>query len=525
MLAGPGKSNEGWSQQIQRESPQGLLTRDRHEETRTSGYSAHTNVMDPFWTGPAAVRPPQDATKFRLPIPDFTPTSVPPSSQGPMVQLPIQDFAKIVQDLNELKLKVNKLTESPATPSVNRGTGIGSFSTPRRRPPPLKLTFATTAQLARPSLENLGYSANTPIYMPSPVTPMSPFTTGRYGGAFESYGRRTGPSGRGHRRTRTPVHKSSTGSLHTPETSPLKPQDDRPLIADFFDDIVAWANLWAARSLTPKEISELVKAMPSVVVEFLGHGLCDAPLDLYATGAAILTDETLRPNLIAGIVGMYIVYYTMEDGFIKRSTFPLAVFADALVHEFKSLGDHEGEKKNDVLVRQKQLYTSIKEKPGHRKMRSIMANRLSNALVAQMGPLLRSATEAPVLEAKDRNFALQDLFVRGFRIGFRMHMEAAKWTTSWPLLGQDFDWSQMVNLSRTLHGDPTTTYQRVMQAPGLYTVRFAVSPVIMKETFGKGEAEGEAKKHVVHHAEVHVEKKMSIIGAERKYSKTLPNGN
>lgn len=65
-----------------------------------------------------------------------------------------------------------------------------------------------------------------------------------------------------------------------------------------------------------------------------------------------------------------------------------------------------------------------------------------------------------------------------------------------------------------------------MQAPGLYTVRFGISPVITKDVFGAGK-EGEAKKkmEVVHHAEVHVEKKIGFIGAERKFSKTLLDGH
>lgn len=117
------------------------------------------------------------------------------------------------------------------------------------------------------------------------------------------------------------------------------------------------------------------------------------------------------------------------------------------------------------------------------------------------------------MDTTDRDLPLQELFVKGFRVGFRMGMEPNRWVINWPSTSESFDPDTMVNESRLLHGDPTTTFDRIRIAPQSYGVRFALSPTITKVDY----ASGFETRKVVHHAMVLLAKKhaYNFVGAER----------
>lgn len=129
------------------------------------------------------------------------------------------------------------------------------------------------------------------------------------------------------------------------------------------------------------------------------------------------------------------------------------------------------------------------------------------------------------MDAVDRDHNLQELYIKGLRIGFRMRMNAEKWTMKWPAVGEDYNYNEMVNESRLLHGTPIKTLERLTQAPNNYSVRFAMSPTIIKSDFSTGV---ERKEHV-HKALVHLVRKHDYIGAERSFynapQRSFGNGN
>lgn len=356
-----------------------------------------------------------------------------------------------------------------------------------------------------------------------PSTPTSQII--RSGSVNHSTGRRTGDSTRGrHRRTQTPTqsairHLTGGQPLHT---LGMDPQDDRGLLTDFFDAIKAWAQAFTStpKTMTKDKIAGLLTP-GSVVFELLNT----------ADGAIVLADDFLRIQLVAALVSYDIVYHTLCENFLHVSGFPEAVQADVLFNEYARLGEGNEMHKHEVLMRQKALYTAIKEQPGHRKLRSSMAKEFAEVMVArvrtylfsiemvliisQLGHLLREAPTKTSVDADDRDHALLDplldLYIKGYRIGFRMRMESAKWSMSWPSAGEDFDGSLMISESRMLHGDPIKTLHRITQAPANYAVRFAMSPTISKTVFGSGVED----KEIVHKGMVHLICRANYIGAER----------
>jgi hypothetical protein len=63
-------------------------------------------------------------------------------------------------------------------------------------------------------------------------------------------------------------------------------------------------------------------------------------------------------------------------------------------------------------------------------------------------------------------------------------MEAVKWDCVRPRPGTVFDPATMVNENRMLYGDVLWTVQCVMGQPGIYEVRFAMSPTITRAEYG-----------------------------------------
>lgn len=132
---------------------------------------------------------------------------------------------------------------------------------------------------------------------------------------------------------------------------------------------------------------------------------------------------------------------------------------------------------------------------------------LHHANMYKLGKLLR-----PALDCTDRSRSLQELFVKGYRVGFRMRMEKSMWMLDWPTAGLDFDMDSMVNEARLLHGTVSRTFELVAQAPSTYGVLFGLSPTIKKWDPSAG-----TEVRIVHRAMVIIAKKsmFNYIGAER----------
>lgn len=99
-----------------------------------------------------------------------------------------------------------------------------------------------------------------------------------------------------------------------------------------------------------------------------------------------------------------------------------------------------------------------------------------------------------------RSNVLQDLFVKGYRINFRLRMEAVWWDFGFQHPGETFSSESMVNASRGLYGDAVRTMGEVTRNEGGYGVVLAVGPVVGRREVkgGFGERGEVVLKGVVH---------------------------
>lgn len=109
-------------------------------------------------------------------------------------------------------------------------------------------------------------------------------------------------------------------------------------------------------------------------------------------------------------------------------------------------------------------------------------------------------------DIKTRNHALRELFIKGYRIGFRLRDEAVKWRMAWPAVGIDFNPGLLINESRYLHGPVQKTMEKVSRSPNNYHVLFAMSPTITRFDYSTGVE----KKEVIHKAMTHIAHKPSF---------------
>ncbi|KAF2828145.1 hypothetical protein CC86DRAFT_393292 [Ophiobolus disseminans] len=180
---------------------------------------------------------------------------------------------------------------------------------------------------------------------------------------------------------------------------------------------------------------------------------------------SIVTESNILPAIVAAVVSRYIFSASIDE--------------HALL-----LRDADAAKNNEALRRQRDVFTAIKNAPGHKTWRTHCAQGFTSSLLQDLAGLLTtSLSQAAVAE---RNHVLQELFAKGYRIGFRLRMAAERWDFGWPCAGEGFDAGQML-----------------LVAPDEHTVRFAVSPVVGKRDWYKGEDRSE----IVHSALVHVTRK------------------
>jgi hypothetical protein len=309
-------------------------------------------------------------------------------------------------------------------------------------------------------------------------------------------------SGRGrHNRNNTPEQIIARGELAgTPiYTMGMAPQDIRGLVNDFVDEMKSWAFKWTSLGdLSSEDLAAL--STHSAIVLFLGNASAIYPL---------VADRFWRVALVAALVSRDIVYNAVSDHFLFNSQHADAPKCDTVYERYEKLNSADKAAKHRILHEQKALYTKIKEEPGHRKWRTDTAKIFAEMLIDKLKGLV---IENDVTDA-DRDHALHELYIKGYRIGFRLRMEPMKWQMSWPSTGNDFDVEKMVNESRNLCGDTLHTIRMVTENPQGFSVRFATSPTIRSFDFSSG-SEHET---VVHKALVHLSRKLLHIGAERGY--------
>ncbi|KAF2194515.1 hypothetical protein K469DRAFT_744433 [Zopfia rhizophila CBS 207.26] len=360
--------------------------------------------------------------------------------------------------------------------------------------------------------KNKVQAARAPVSNPTASLPLGSSTPSRRNGFVPTTpsSKPTPGSGgftrRRHGRTETPDQRSLAAMLGPQFTLGMLPQDDRGLLNDFFDAIKSWADYWTLKPATlPPEVEVALVRLPTVKA-FLRNTQNRQP---------IVADLDLRSALVASIVSRDIAYYGMCDHFLYNSGHPGAGACDDLFSQYNNLATGNVEEKQRLLSQQKTLYTTIKNETSHREWRAEIAWKRSGHLIGDLGPILESQP------ALNRHNTLNDLFIKGYRVGFRMRMETSKWQMAWPLDGDDFDFELMVNQSHDLCGDALRTLSRIQEYPGNFTVRFGKSPTIIKSDFSTGVE----VRTVIHKAMVYLEEKQQFIGVERRRRGTTVGAN
>jgi hypothetical protein len=287
-------------------------------------------------------------------------------------------------------------------------------------------------------------------------------------------------NGKRHHRTTTPEQRQIRATMQAPVyTFGIEPQTERSLLCDFFDAIKTWATAYTIdlRTLPTAQIHALA-AHPALT------SLAIPPTQL----DALVPEKDEFPSLIAAFVTRFISTRTIDAHALTLSGHPRAQLIEALEHDWAILLADEHEAKRDLLQRQRAIYTAIKNDPDHRVWRANCAQRFTTELISGLAGLL-----IPLYPAAAKNcvHVMQELFVKGYRIGFRLHMSAVRWDFMWPVSGQGFDGRVMVNESRMLYGDVLRTMEEVGKREEEHVVRFAWSPVVWKREWGVGGERGE----------------------------------
>lgn len=293
---------------------------------------------------------------------------------------------------------------------------------------------------------------------------------------------------RRHKRTETPEQlflKQYTKGRPV-YTIGIDPQNDRGLLHDFFEDIRKWASFYAKARLDGDTIEELSTNRD---LEEITGGKSDIK--------HLLMDSKMRQEMVASFVTRHIVTNAMGEHFLQNSGHEGGAACNNLFLEFAHLNNDDFGRKHKLCEKQQVLYTQLKQEPNHKNWRTYKAEENCEHLLAAIAPLLETRADA------QRDHVLSELYVKGYRIGFRLRMEAVKWRVMWPTAGTDLNLSMMVNQTRNLLGDPMKTYTGLQKDPKKFFVRFALTPTFSKSDFSSGAEE----KTVVHSAMVHVGRK------------------
>jgi hypothetical protein len=279
-------------------------------------------------------------------------------------------------------------------------------------------------------------------------------------------------AGKRHHRTATPEQRQLRAYIQEPlYTLGMDPQADRGLLCDFFESIKRWAANYTIplRSLSAEQIHSLA-AHPTLV------GVLCPPSQL----TMLVTEKDMLIAMVASIVSRFIVSHTIDDYALCLSGHPNASLTKLVADQLLSTKNSTIIK--DLLVNQRDVYTAIKMAPDHRAWRTACAQSFAADLLVSLSSLLVASPSLHVLT--ERTHTIQELFIMGYRIGFRLHMAATQWKFSWPVAGATFKPQTMVNQSRLLYGNPLETMMQIGKSPEEHVVRFAVSPTIWSEGDG-----------------------------------------
>jgi hypothetical protein len=329
-------------------------------------------------------------------------------------------------------------------------------------------------------------------YLTTPSNSASPTSSlGNPTTTTETYNPTTPKNGsnKRHHRTATPEQRQIRDIMQAPVyTLGIDPQTDRGLLCDFFEAIKTWVATYTINlhNLTTSQIHTLA-----------AHAVLASLAIPRSQLTSLVTEKDMLPSLLTAVISRYIFNHTIDTHALSLSGHPYAHMTLALTREWSFLLAEDSEKKDALLQRQRTIYTAIKNLPDHKIWRANCAHTFTESLLSSLSSFLTPLTP---IAAKNRAHIIQELFVKGYRIGFRLHMSVVKWDFWWPVPGQGFDGRVMVNESRILYGDVMRTMEQVRKRESEHVVRFARSPMIWRADWGVG---GE-RVEVVHSACVEV---------------------
>ncbi|PSN75029.1 hypothetical protein BS50DRAFT_567772 [Corynespora cassiicola Philippines] len=324
---------------------------------------------------------------------------------------------------------------------------------------------------------------------------------------------------RRHKRTETPEQISFRLPPFSQPilTEGMPPQEDRGLLNDYFDEIKKWAYRWTITDIT----DQTALLSDEILAEFTDKQRQPEIL------RDILKENGILPALVTGMVTLQIVKNTLCEHFLYNSGHARAAECDELFDRYAEIVQLEKNhaidpkealfEKCQVIGQQQYLYKAIKDGPDHKRWRDDMAQKRSNELTIKLSNFLHIDPGA------ERDHTLQELFIKGYRIGFRFRMSPCKWKMRWPSPGIDFKPRKMINESKTLCGTPIETYNMLMSNPRTFKILFGMSPRVTKIDFTNRPAAAfdshtGGRKEVVHNAIVNVARKSSHVGAERDFA-------
>ncbi|KAH7389803.1 hypothetical protein BKA66DRAFT_414252 [Pyrenochaeta sp. MPI-SDFR-AT-0127] len=330
-----------------------------------------------------------------------------------------------------------------------------------------------------------------PIKLESPTqAPRSPITPKKQDSPPGQQQHRN-RNGRRHHRTATPEQRTIRAMMNNKPvfTLGMDPQSDRCLLYDFFEHIKQWAAAYTVqmKSLNAEQVHNLYTH--AVLAEGLGQ-----PSQL----KMLVTEQDMLIAIVTGILSRHMWKYSLDEHALNASEHPQAHICEDLANRWTMLDLTAHEEKHNLLVSQQQIYTSIKNASDHKAWRTSCAERFTNMLLSDLAGLLTTDLSTPDL--LERNHTLSELYVKGYRIGFRLRMAAIKWQFQWPLPGTEFNPATMVNESRMLYGNILRTMNSVMNEPRAHEVRFSISPTVTKSDFSGGSEH----RVVVHNALCHI---------------------
>jgi hypothetical protein len=275
-------------------------------------------------------------------------------------------------------------------------------------------------------------------------------------------------------------------------TMGIDPQSDRGMLCDFFEAIKNWS---ATYTINPFTLSA------SQTHTLTSHPILTSTFGPSARIAMFVLQKDMLVPMITALISRSIFTRTIDEHALYLSCHPHAPVTTYLANEWALLSPTDSDAKAALLKSQKEIYAAIKGLPDYHSWRATCAEYLSsNLTTTTLSGLLNN--NLPVHALKHRDHLMQELFVKGYRIGFRLRMEAVRWDAVWPVVGETFSKSTMVNESRLLYRNPLSTMERVSREEEMHEVLFAVSPTMWKREGGS--------EQVVHRGCVHIARKDGI---------------